>query len=326
MMNFVISFAISLGITIGVVAQTPTSTPPPPSSTPVPQQPVQTSGQPQRGPAIRRFPQNFPLNPVSESDQLSARVIRLQWMIAPMYRKPGNKETASLSPSAAVLVRYGSLIRSEGSGVIRLAPDRGCVFSERIVNVRDECLKYSFPGAGNSYSFRIDGYRLRHLADLTFTNDKLRITGVFMHGIAVELGDVPIETAGLMTPGMKFLTDFQPSTSSNDVVDVDNALARGIKSENFVYSKEVDPTMDRTYAIRSVAYRGKVVRTAGGVRYNELDYDKRRDVIVVFRVVEMDKDGITLAWRMLADIEPPRIKMPKPEEKRNKAISEDEAN
>lgn len=318
------SFAIGLVAVAGVFAQTPVNTPPPQppaSSTPAP-----ITVQPRQVAPIRRFPQNFPLNPVSDSDQLSARVVRLQWLISPLYRKPGNKETASLAPSAAVLRQYASLIREDNSGVIRLAPDRGCVFSERIVNVKDDCLKYSFPGAGNSYSFRIDGYRLRHLADLTYANDKLRITGVFMHGIAVELGDVPIETAALTTPGMKFLTDFQPATSSENVIEIDNSFALGIKDGNFVYSKEVDPAVGRTYAVRAVAYRGKVVRAAGGIRYNELDYDKRRDVIVVFRVVEMDKDGITLAWRKLADVEPPRIKMPKADGKDDKDQAEGEAN
>jgi hypothetical protein len=144
-----------------------------------------------------------------------------------------------------------------------------------------------------------------------------------VHSIAVELGDVAIESASLATPGMKFLTEFQPSTSSADVTQVDMLLDRGITSGNFVYSKEVDPRLDRTFALRSVAYRGKVVRAAGGIGYNELDYDKRRDVIVIFRVVGIDTDGITLVWRKLADAEPPRIKMPKADEKDS---DDDEAN
>ena len=328
MMKLVISFAIGFAAAIGVLAQTPASTPPPqppPSSTPTSQS-VPINTQPVRTQSVSRFPSNFPLNPVSESDRLSARVVRLQWLIAPLYKKPGAKETAVLTPKPAVVQRYASLLRDEGTGVIRLAPDVGCVFSERIVSVKEECLKFSFPGAGNSFSFRTEGYRLRHLADITYTKDKLRMTGIFMHSIAVELGDVAIESASLTTPGMKFLTDFQPSTSAEDVGQVDGLLNRGITSGNFVYSKAVDPGLDRTYALRAVAYRGKVVRAAGGIGYNELDYDKRRDVIVVFRIVEMDKDGITLVWRKLSDAEPPRIKMPKAEGKDDKDDVEGEAN
>lgn len=314
-MKLVISFAIGLGAAFGVVAQTPTRTPPPappPSSTPAPQN---NPSQPVRTMSAGKFPQNFPLNPVSESDRLSARVVRLQWLISPLYKKPGSKDTAALAPDAAIVQRYASLNREQGSGVIRLAPDAGCVFSERVVSVKEECLKFSFPGAGNSYSFRTEGYRLRHLADITYGDDKLRMTGIFMHSIAVELGDVAIESVSLTTPGMKFLTEFHPSTSGDDVAQTDITLTRGIKSGDFVYAKEVDPRVDRTYALRAVAYRGKVVRAAGGIRYNELDYDKRRDVIVVFRVIEINKDGITLVWRKLADTEPPKIKMPTAREK-----------
>ncbi len=313
MMKLAISFAIGFVAAIGVFAQTPASTPPPkppPSSTPA------TPSQPntQRVTPIGQTSfSNFPLNPISESDRLSARVVRLQWLIAPLYKKPGAKETAALAPDPSILQRYASLLRQEGTGVIRLAPDAGCIFSERVVNVKDECLKFSFPGAGNSYSFRTEGYRLRHLADLTYVDDKLRMTGIFMHSIAVELGDVPIETASLSTDGIQYLTGFEPSTTAEDVAAIDSNLTKGVKFGDFVYSKEVDPRVDRTYALRAVAYRGKVVRAAGGVRYNELDYDKRRDVIVVFRVVQIEKDGITLVWRKLADIEPPRIKMPKAE-------------
>lgn len=310
MMRFVISFAIGLFFVFGVIGQTPVNTPAP-SATPRPQP---SPAQPPRTPPVgQKGFANFPLNPVSESDRLSARVVRLQWIVAPLYKKPGAKETAALAPSPTILQRYASLLREEGTGVIRLAPDAGCVFSERVVNVKDECLKYSFPGAGNSYSFRTEGYRLRQLADLTYVDNKLRMTGIFMHSIAVELGDVPIESASLMTDGIDYLKSFEPSTTSEDVGVIDANLTRGVKVGNFVYSKEVDPRADRTYALRAVAYRGKVVRTAGGIRYNELDYDKRRDVIVVFRIVRVEPDGITLVWRKLADIEPPRIKMPKAE-------------
>jgi len=243
-------------------------------------------------------------------------------MVAPLYKKPSGKELSSIVPDKSIVQKYSEFLAQSDTGIFRLVPDSGCVYSDRVVNVREECLKYPFPGAGNSYSFRTDGYRLRHLADITYLDDKLRMTGIFMHSIAVDLGNIPIEDASLGTKGMRFLTEFKPSTLADDVLLIDQHLKRGVKNDDFVYSKEVDPMSDRTYAIRAIAYRGKVVRSAGGIRYNELEYDKRRDVIVVFRVVELNKEGITIVWRKLADIESPRIKMPKPE----KETGDDEAN
>lgn len=323
MMKVLISFAIGLAAAFGVFAQTPASSPPsqpPPTSTPRPPAAPSAITPLDRGRVINPRASNFPLNPVSESDRLSARVVRLQAFIGPLYRKPNSKDTAVLAPDPAFVQQYSSLLRSSGTGIIQLAPDTGCANSDRVVNVSDECLKFSFPGAGNSFSFRTEGYRLRHLADITYVNDKLRITGIFMHGIAVNLGEVPIETASISTEGIHFLTSFEPSTTPDDVAVIDAHLARGIKVGTFVYGKEIEPSIGKTYAIRAVAYRGKVVRSAGGIRYNELDYDKRRDVTVVFRVLDISKDGITLVWRKLADSEPPRIKMPKADEKKGDEI------
>jgi len=324
-MKLIVSFAIGCAAAVGVFAQTPASTPPPqpqPTSTPAPQ-PAQSTSQVQRVTPIGGRPySNFSLNPVSESDRLAARVVRMQSIVAPLYRKPSRKETASLAPDGSFLQRYASLLKADGAGIIRLAPDIGCVYSERVVSAAEDCLKFSFPGAGNSFSFRTESYRLRHLADISYVSGKLRMTGIFMHGIAVDIGDVPVEAVSFSTEGVGYLTSFQPSTTSEDVVAIDRNFTRGIRADDFVYSKEVTPTVNRTYVIRAVAYRGKVVRSAGGVRYNELDYDKRRDVIVAFRILDIGKEGITLVWRKLSDAEPPRIKMPKAE----KEVDEDEAN
>jgi len=326
MMKLIISFAIGLAAASGALAQTPVSKPPPsppPSSTPQPPAGPSANIPLNRGRVIDPRASNFPLNPVSDSDRLSARVVRLQSIIGPLYRKPNSKDTAALAPDPALVQQYSSLLKSSGTGIVLLAPDSGCANSDRVVNVSDDCLKFQFPGAGNSFSFRTEAYRLRHLADITYVDGMLRITGIFMHGIAVDLGDVAIDSASVSTAGMQFLTSFEPSTTSDDVAVIDRNLTQGVNADGFLYSKEVKPSPGRTYGIRAVAYRGKVVRSAGGIRYNELDYDKRRDVTVVFRVLEISKDGVTLVWRKLADTEPPRIKIPKEDEKR---ADESEAN
>lgn len=308
-------------------AQTPPSSAPskpsspPPSSTPPPQQrqqqqrpaPGLSQSLETREAYLRRLGE-FPLNPVSESDRLSSRVVVLHRIIAPLYRKPSNKELKALIPDSAIMQKHSVFLENEDTGIFKLVPDTGCVNSDKVVSVKEECVKYSFPGSGNSFSFRTGAHRLRHLGDITYVDDKLRITGVFMHGMIVDMGDIPIEVVTLFSPGMKPLTAFQPTTVPNEVVAIDKYLTQGIKSEQFVYAKEVDPVLGRTYALRSVAYRGKVTRSAGGVRYNELDYDKRRDVIVAFRIVEKGEDkDITIVWKKLAEREAPKIKMPKKE-------------
>lgn len=312
-MKTVIIFALMAYAAIAATAQTPQGSPPPPppSATPPPQTPPVGVQPVRRSSVDMRRLQNFPLNPVSESDRLAARVVALQRIVAPMYRKPSEKEAAALAVSAANLQRYSEFLKAENVGIVRLVPDTGCEYSERVISAREDCIKYSIPGSGNSFSFRSESYRLRHLADITYMDGKLRITGIFMHGLVTELGDVPIERVAIDLAAMRPLTGFRPSTSVEDVVQVDLLIDRGLTDGTFKYSKEVVPKADSTYAIRVVAYRGKVVRSAAGVRYNELDYDKRRDAIVVFRIVELDAErGITIVWRKLSDVESPRIKVP----------------
>jgi hypothetical protein len=54
------------------------------------------------------------------------------------------------------------------------------------------------------------------------------------------------------------------------------------------------------------------LRSIDGITYNELDYDKRRDVIVAFRVVDRDGTGnLTLLWKKLRDTGSPTLRIRK---------------
>ena len=288
----------------------PTPPPPPPTSTPPPQ-PL-----PQAGRALRmpdpRLNSPFSLNRVSESDLLAVRVSRLQQFIAPLYRKPTDKELAAVSPGTTLLKKYSTFLDKPDKGIFRLVPDAGCAENERVISAKEECIKYSMPGAGNSFSFRTESYRIKHLADITLDGSDLRITGIFMHGMMANIGDVPIDDVTLNSPGLNALNSFVPLTKPEGVVEADAVFAQGIDSGGYRYLKQTTAVVDSTYVLRSVAYRGKVVRSARGVSYNELDFDKRKDVIVVFRVVEKRDDGsVTIVWKRLAEAESPRIKFPK---------------
>lgn len=217
-----------------------------------------------------------------------------------------------MMPSSKVLGQYATFLDTPNTGIFRLVPDVGCAASDKVINASEECLKYSMPGGGNSFSFRAKRYRIKHLADITLIDDKLKITGTFMHGMMADVGDVPIDSVSLSSPGMKFLTDFQPSTNSDGVINIDNKLLNGVEQDGYRYSKEAAAIENSTYVFRSVAYRGKVLRSVRGFAYNELNYDKREDVIVVFRVVERLDDGsVTIVWKQLTDQQSPKIKMPK---------------
>lgn len=311
-MRLLVSMAFVFSSVLAVAAQTPQASPPSqprptPASTP---QPAQVFVRPTQ-PAMNRMPNPFLLNPVSESDRLASRVVAVQRLVAPLYRKPNGKELVALAPSEAWLKRYADMLREPKTGIFKLVPDSGCTNNLRVVDAREGCLKYSLPGSGNSYSFRTESYRIRHLADLTYDGENVFLTGIFMHAIITDLGDVPLEQVSSEAPGMKFLSDFKPSATAHEVGLIDHTFLKGIEVKGYRYAKSVPVKANSTYGFRGVAYRGKVVRSVQGLRYNELDYDDREDVLIAFRIVERTEDGsITIVWRQLSELEAPRIRIP----------------
>ena len=330
-MRFVFLCAILLLFAVSGFAQATSATPPPPqpppASTPRPSStPVaevrSLSGSP-------RFSRAFPLNPVSESDRLARRVVMLSQYVAPLYRKASSKELLAIAPDPLIRQQYAVFISRPGSGIVRLVSDTGCSTNDKVVSARDECLKYSMPGAGSSFSFRSEGYRLRQLADITLHDNSFHITGVFMHGFIGRVEDSSFESLNLATPSINFVSEFKPSVTAKDVHHIDLKLARGISQGGIRFAKSAPVAKNGVYVLRAVAYRGKVTRSAAGIRYNELDYDKREDIAVAFQVVDIGPDGsVTLIWKTLVEKDAPKIKMPEvKEEKRRSLLSdEDEAN
>jgi hypothetical protein len=178
------------------------------------------------------------------------------------------------------------------------------------------------PGAGNSFSFRTENYRIRHLADITYEEGSLNITGIFMLGLMTKLGDVPMESVTLGSPGIKFLADLKPSATFSEVEQTHASFRIGLDDGGYKYATTLQAEKGSTYAYRGVAFRGKVVKSANGVRYNEMDYDKREDVIVAFRVVDIaDDKSITLIWRQLAENDSPKIKVPNKKDDSDDSVS-----
>ena len=277
---------------------------PPPS--PPPPQPTSNSNVRSPFPGGSIFGRDAP---VSESDRAVAVRNGLKKFTEPLYREPTKKELESVAPDPDLYNTYAEFLRQPNTGLFKLVPDSGCVDDPKVVSALANCLAYPFPGGGNSYSFRTKNYRLRSLADLTYTQNLFQVTGVLTQGIFVNLGDGPLEGVSMQTPGMGYLANFRHAKQLDDANAIDKQLAAGVKQDGRVYSLSTPVSVNNTYAIRSVAYRGMVPRAVRGISYNELDFDKRRDVIVAFRVVRMDPVGsISILWKQLTDAESPKLK------------------
>ncbi len=231
-------------------------------------------------------------------------------IINDLYRNPNSKEMQLLAVDNALKVKFADFLKNENTGLIKLFPTLKCAESPSVVVVSDVCIKYTMPGAGSSFSFRVKNYRIPSLADLSLSGNNFLTTGKWLHTIFVNIGDIPLNAVNLQTKGVSFLSNVPPDNYEK-AKDLSYKLVKGINQDNFFYINSIEIRQNVTYVLRSIAYRGVFNKTAEGVVYNEFDYDKRKDIIVAFRVVERDIDGsITILWRRLSVKDSPKILLP----------------
>ncbi|MBS1794856.1 MAG: hypothetical protein JSS81_13435 [Acidobacteria bacterium] len=263
-----------------------------------------------------------PVMPKTRSDQVSwgrndnlgdmqryQRVLIFKKMTETVYRKPDRDEVKDLVADETLRAPYADFLKLPKTGMIRLLKDMGCEDGKTGVAATDQCLKYPFPGNGSAYSFRQKSHWIRSLADIALADDVFSIAGSLAVGMFVDVGDVALDRVSNTTPGADFIFDFKPSRDVDEANAQNDELKKGIVKGNFRYLKQIRAAENRTFLMRYVAYRGVVRKTFNGFLYNELDFDKRRDLVVAFRVVKKEADGsVWLLWRELRSDDAPRLK------------------
>lgn len=215
-------------------------------------------------------------------------------------------------------MKYGKFLAAPRTGIFRLFPDFDCV-SENHIRIDGPCAE--FVPESSSFSFRTHNYTDKFYHDIGFNNDEIVSNAFFSQGILVSLGDVPIEGADLTHAGLKYLLDLQPDLQPSAARGTAAKLAGGIDSGGYKYLRAVKPAANSTYALRMIAYKiGNSLppvtdRTSmTELRFHSLAFDKRTDVIIVFRVVRKDPDGnVTILWKELGRKDAPKIKFAKGE-------------
>jgi hypothetical protein len=226
-----------------------------------------------------------------------------------IYRKPSKEETAILAVDQEILHQYAEFLKQPNTGLVKLNADSACVSRTDAVVVSANCLRYKIPGAGAAFSFRSESYRIPQLADIILFYGVLRNVGVLQQLIITNVDAADLSNVGLDAPEVKYLSNFPVVSDAQELTEKNKELYSGINVGGRVY-RLWQPLADKTtYILRSVAFRGRVPRSIDGIEYDELSYDRRRDIIVAFRVVNLDPDGNpTLAWKVLQDVEAPKFK------------------
>jgi hypothetical protein len=225
------------------------------------------------------------------------------------------KDKQAVAMDAADAEEFDAFLDRDDAGFARLYDASNCELNQRILNVADECPP-NISGRGISYSFRKRKYQHAFFSDLRLHQDVLQATGLNVLGLLTNLGDAedapPLDSISLDSEGVRALAEFQPAVEVEAANKQIRAAATGFRVGEFFYKNALPLKENHTYAMRAVAFQGKVVRRFRGFEINVLSHDKRHDVIVVFRVIRRHANGsVSLLWRELQRIEAPRLEFPK---------------
>lgn len=214
--------------------------------------------------------------------------------------------------------KYAEFLRAGRTGIFRLFPDFDCV-TYNYIRIDGDCA--NFVPESSSFSFRTKKYVDRFYEDIELMGGEITGAGFFSQTIFASLGDVPIEQIDPTHKGLEFLTGFEPALDASGARKQAAQFVRGVESGGYKYSQSVKPVLDKTYAIRSVAYKlanslpPYSDRTSTvELKFHSLSFDKRADVIVVFRIVRQSADGnLTILWKELDRKDAPKLKFAKGE-------------
>ena len=229
-------------------------------------------------------------------------------IISPLYREVNQRDLILLSPDEEFSTKYADFLKQKQTGLIKLIVDKGCDQAFEIINSDPHCLKYDMPGAGASYSFRVKNYRVKRLSDLTFTGNKLSSEGILTNSIFVNLGRVELDNLTLKSAGINILKGFEPPTNIEQANKLTYLLEKGIQGENYLFTNKIDISKGDTCALRSIAYKGNSYQTVKDITYDEFEFDQRKDVIIIFKIVNFDKETLTLLWKELDSRKSSKIK------------------
>lgn len=250
--------------------------------------------------------ENLDKKETDSSDNLQKR-IRPTRQLTFLKQKQSKEQKKQLLPKTEDLNRFAAFLQQPKTGIIRLTEDIGCEPSRYVIRADEDCLK-TIPG-GSFYSFREREYSSSALADIRLKDGLLISDGYFSQNMLVKLGDVPLESVSLTSSGMDFLTDFVPETNTKDATRQYIKLVRGIKVGKYEYIKAFPAAENRTYAMRLIAYKANVESVYRGYIYNPLSGDERSDMIIAFRIIRKDKEGISLIWKELQRGKAPKLKL-----------------
>jgi hypothetical protein len=219
-----------------------------------------------------------------------------------------------LAPSAEDQAAHREFLRQEHTGLIRLLPRGKYEFNSMVAADQSTDLALPIRGGGAFYSFAEKKHAYGPWSEITLQEGRL-VVG-FLHqslGVMTRLGDVPLESVTVTTPGSDYLAQLVPSTEPAAARDQCIRNLQGFSAGGRIYNANLLAMVNQTYVLRSVVYKKEgrmVVPPGGGAVYVPHPYEYGgADELIAFRILRAGEDGsITILWKRLQKFSPPRIR------------------
>ena len=216
-----------------------------------------------------------------------------------------DKHLISINPDDKF--RYKELLKDKNVGIVRLHDIARCDnVSAYVVNAN---CTWDIIGKAASFSFRTKKYSFGLYSDIQYRNGQIEAYGLNLLGFITELDNVSIEKLSVNSKGIISMYEFEPSTDIRAVKHHISVAKNGFRVGNNVYRTKVLVKLNKTYAIRSIAYKANWDKKLEKMVNRVLGKDRRADVITVFRVIRTHKDGsISILWKKLLEQNSPKLK------------------
>lgn len=228
-------------------------------------------------------------------------------------RKLTDAQKKLLTPAADDEVTYREFLRQEHTGLIRLLPG-GKYDPNSTVAADDPDRVLPIRGGGAYYSFVEKSQSLGPWSELTFQEGQL-IAGFWEQSLGpmTRLGDVPIDSVTLTTPGVDYLTKIVPPTDLSELSGQRKVNFQGFKVGACLYNSRLLPIVNQTYVLRSVVYKQeghmRVLPGGGSIFVHNPSEYKGTDELIVFRILRAEADGsLTILWKRLQKFSTTKVK------------------
>ena len=127
------------------------------------------------------------------------------------------------------------------------------------------------------------------------------------------LEDVSLTEVSPDMKGVRYLRDIVRAKEQKDAEGLLWLYAKGVSSQDQFYTTSFKPVLNSTFALRVMAYNYSIPKKIS--RVNEkansiifrLEGDKRQDILLAFRIVELDDNGVKVVYRVLERRSVPKI-------------------